>query len=232
MVETDHRIGLPVERRDAVPVPCDLLAKRPACPLDETAFELSTQPVGIDHTTGIGYERCLQQPYFCHLGDLEIHTHADASHRVLVLRIGDPPAKGLLRLRPRRQAGLQALQNSDSARVLQMRLAEVPRISPHLSGCLVHKAFQRKNVRGITEAAQSGCSVRQAIDEVLHQPFVVEGVNRVEVAVHAAMTVHVRHGGQQRDGIGTKLIGQKFRRSRPVWTCSRAATVGPTDGLC
>src|ERR1700675_810261 len=52
LAELQHRVGFPVERSDAV-IETDLLFKDPARRLDNAAFELVDDPIGVDHKPGV-----------------------------------------------------------------------------------------------------------------------------------------------------------------------------------
>src|SRR6185295_11847601 len=90
LAEREHRVAIPVERRDAGPFDPHLLLEHPACRLDDATLKLIDGAVGIDHQACVG-----RAPDFLEanlLIDFEVNHDGRIGRAVLVFRKPDAAA--------------------------------------------------------------------------------------------------------------------------------------------
>ena len=187
------RIVHPVLRQDPVAVEPHVLVQGPAHRLDDAAFDLVGQPVGIDDLPGIG-----RGPDARHLDDagcaihFNLGYHRNVGGHGLVARIADAAAAPPITLLARFPGGGlgHGLDHGALALVLDVREAERHRVDAGGGRELVHEGLDRKHVGIGAERAQRRGAHRIFHDQVVRGALAREIVERDGVAV--ARTVRLR----------------------------------------
>ena len=158
--ECEDRIARPVDARDPRAIEDDFFEQRARQRLQDAAFDLLRQRIGIDHEPAVVRTGHAQHAHRAGAAvDIRLECSRDVRFVVLVMNERDAAAHALLRRRSARfpvDQRRRALQHFDAARIGEIREPPLERIALRSDGELVAETFDSKAIGNLAGRANVG----------------------------------------------------------------------------